>query len=360
SYLGVSVVRCDCDGDTGGRLVGWGIWNPVDNNAWQDHSIPTEKRGPRITPVPVELLSSASGRTVRVLHESVRRAENPTESDLDQDRNLVGLPHRHTVNGRGVRDLDADLVGVAVAELREVTADNANARVRRLAEVAADRTAVVGREAEQVTAGRSEVQASRVSDVAVHVTGNLRTRKLTTETGVNGPAVELVVLGNQVVALKQTFNHVAGAEVDLVGGVRQDVSGVDTGQSGTAQRLTSVEHGKVDTATNGVGHVGLNLGVQAVRVGPRELLRHRAHGRKLDRGERPGTPADARGRLNATLALLVGGTPADLADLGALRVHRNNGLAVADRDLLAQTEDKRALLGLLEHRSDDLLRQKVA
>src|SRR5690606_40190191 len=79
-----------------------------------------------------------------------------------------------------------------------------------------------------------------------------------------------------------------------------------------------------------------------------------------DRGERQGSPAAARGRLNATVALLVGGAPADLADLGALRVHRNHGLAVADRDLLAQTEDKRALLGLLERRSDDLLRQKVA
>src|SRR5690606_16742848 len=137
--------------------------------------------------------------------------------------------------------------------------------------------------AEQITAGRSEVQASRVGNVAVNVTGNLRTRKLTTETGVNGPAVELVILGNQVVTFKQTLNHVAGAEVDLVGGVRQDVSGVDTGQSGTAQRLTSVEHGKVDTATNGVGHVGLNLRVQAVRVGPRELLRHRDDGVRAGR-----------------------------------------------------------------------------
>src|SRR5690606_34475813 len=97
-----------------------------------------------------------------------------------------------------------------------------------------------------------------------------------------------------------------------------------------------------------------------VRVGPRELLRHRDGGRKLDRGERPGAPTDARGRLNATLALLVGGTPADLADLGALRVHRHNGLAGADRALLAQTADKRARLGLLERRSDGLLRQKVA
>src|SRR5690606_12150544 len=94
-------------------------------------------------------------------------------------------------------------------------------------------------------------------------------------------------------------------------------------------------------------------------VGPRELLRHRDDGRKLDRGERPGTPADARGRLDATLALLVGGTPADLADLGALRVHRDNGLAVADRDLLTQTEDKRALLRVLEPPADDLLGQAV-
>src|SRR5690606_42020603 len=123
----------------------------------------------------------------------------------------------------------------------------------------------------------------------------------------------------------------AGAQCYLVGGVRQYVSRVDSGLIGPARRVTSVEHGKADTATNGVGHVGLKLRVQAVRVGPRELLRHRDDGRKLDRGERPGTPADARGRLNATLALLVGGTPADLADLGALRVHRNNGLAVADR-----------------------------
>src|SRR5690606_2245995 len=131
-----------------------------------------------------------------------------------------------------------------------------------------------------------------------------------------------------------TLDHVSVAEVDLVRGVRQDVSGVDTGQSGTVQRLTAVEHGEVDTTTDGIGHVGLNLRVQAGRVGPRELLRHRDDGRKLDRGERPGTPADARGRLDATLALLVGGTPADLADLGALCVHRDNGLAVADRDLL--------------------------
>src|SRR5690606_30509262 len=205
--------------------------------------------------VPVELLSSASGRTVRVLHESVRRAENPTESDLDQDRNLVGLPHRDrrvTVHQGGrVRDLHANLVGVAVAKLREVTADDADTRVGGRTEVTTDRTAVLGREAQQVTAGRGEVQASRVSDVAVHVTG-----KLTTETGVNGPAVELVVFGNQVVALKQTLDHVSVAEVDLVRGVRQDVSGVDTGQSGTVQRLTAVEHGEVDTATDGVGHVG--------------------------------------------------------------------------------------------------------
>src|SRR5690606_5110705 len=178
------------------------------------------RRGPRITPVPVELLSSASGRTVRVLHESVRRAENPTESNLDQDRNLVGLPHRDrrvTVHQGGrVRDLHANLVGVAVAKLREVTADDADTRVGGRTEVTTDRTAVLGREAQQVTAGRGEVQASRVSDVAVHVTGNLRTRKLTTETGVNGPAVELVVFGNQVVALKQTLDHVSVAEVDLV------------------------------------------------------------------------------------------------------------------------------------------------
>src|SRR5690606_25601202 len=145
------------------------------------------------------------------------------------------------------------------------------------------------------TAGRGEVQASRVGDDAAHVTGNLPTRKLTTETGVNGPAVGLGVVGNQVVALQQTLVHVSVAAVDLVRGVRQDVSGVDTGQSGTVQRLTAVEHGEVDTATDGVGHVGLNLRVQAVRVGPRELLRHRDDGRKLDRGERPGTPADARG-----------------------------------------------------------------
>src|SRR5690606_1077849 len=105
---------------------------------------------------------------------------------------------------------------------------------------------------------------------------------------------------------------------------------------------------------------GLNLRVQAVRVGPRELLRHRDDGRKLDRGERPGTPADARGRLDATLALLVGGTPADLADLGALRVHRDNGLAVADRDLLTRTEGRRASLRLLGHWSDVLLGQDVA
>src|SRR5690606_10820476 len=173
--------------------------------------IPTEKRGPRITPVPVELLSSASGRTVRVLHESVRRAENPTESDLDQDRNLVGLPHGHTVNGGRVRDLHANLVGVAVAKLRAVTADNTDTRGGGRTEGSTERRAVLGRDAQQVAAGRGEVQASRVSDVAVHVTGNLRTRKLTTETGVNGPAVERVVLGNQVVTFKQTLNHVSGA-----------------------------------------------------------------------------------------------------------------------------------------------------
>src|SRR5690606_37179927 len=207
--------------------------------------------------------------------------------------------------GGRVRDLHANLVGVAVAKLREVTADDADTRVGGRTEVTTDRTAVLGREAQQGTAARGQVQVSGVSDVAAHVTGNLRTRKLTTETGGNGPAVELVVFGNQVVALKQTLDHVSVDEVDLVRGVRQDVSGVDTGQSGTVQRLTAVEHGEVDTATDGVGQVGPKLRVQAVRVGPRELLRHRDDGRKLDRGERPGTPADARGPIDATLALLV-------------------------------------------------------
>src|SRR5690606_11141423 len=112
------------------------------------------RRRPRITPVPVELLSSASGRTVRALHESVRRSENPTESNLDQDRNLVGLPHRDrrvTVHQGGrVRDLHANLVGVAVAKLREVTADDADTRVGGRTEVTTDRTAVLGREAQQV------------------------------------------------------------------------------------------------------------------------------------------------------------------------------------------------------------------
>src|SRR5690606_32902260 len=311
-------------------------------------------RSPEAPPLPSELSARALRREG---HERVQVPNNPAEGDLNQKRDLVGLPHRNAVDRGLVGHLHADLVGEAVTELAPVTPNDADTGVGGGTQVATHGTAELRREAEQRALLRSQVHSRRVGRVAARVGGHHRASDASPVTRVNSPAVELVGSSNGLVAVEQAVNQVL-AKLDVVG-VRQHVAAVNTLKSLTGVRTQTVEHRQVDTATDSEGEVGLDLVVQTVDVHPSELLGNGHDRGQLDRAQALRAPGDTAGRLLVALTVSVGGTNTHLANLRTDGVDRDHGLTVGHRDALTHTQNQRGLLRLVEDRADDVLGKQV-
>src|SRR5690606_20987779 len=98
-------------------------------------------------------IPESATRLDRVGDERLRVVHVPAERGLTQNRNLVGLPKRNRAvlahQGRGVRNLEADLVRVTPRELREVTGNKLHVRTGVVADPAGNSLAERNRDAQQ-------------------------------------------------------------------------------------------------------------------------------------------------------------------------------------------------------------------
>src|SRR5690606_11417660 len=267
-------------------------------------------------------------RLDRVGDERLRVVHVPAERGLTQNRNLVGLPKRNRAvlahQGRGVRNLEADLVRVTPRELREVTGNKLHVRTGVVADPAGNSLAERNRDAQQGADVRIDVDLrARAGESTRNEHGVTRLvaaghqrrahRRSSSPVGdvVNLIGSDLVDTGQQVGDHVIPGRQVKGLSVrlngDAVAGHTVDDRAIvfGTNQRGPAQRVHVVENSQVGRTRDRAGELSRKLRVQAVNVLPGELLRHRHDDGKLDRGKRLGAAELVPGnRLLGTLTVL--------------------------------------------------------
>src|SRR5690606_11992858 len=271
------------------------------------------------------------------------RVNPPTEGDLNQNGNLVGLPQvdLSTISGGDhprVGDFHPDTVSVAVKHPREVSQDGAvvvrvvstqHARdsLTALHRKTSKRTKVVARQVKGVLENQVPILVAR---------GHHRRNKPL----VNRPRVRAVTPRNKVSPRLSKLHVKRGTAVVVLSNVRRSVNVtvvVHTEQVRTSVRASSVEHSKVNTATNRARKLAGHARPHAVHVSPSELLRRGDDRRQLDRSEGLRAPRDTAKGCPRILTVLRTSTDIDLAILRLKGVPRATSLTVAHRNLAAKT-----------------------